>query len=528
MKCKICQQVFNKDERDLLPCNYCPNCRVRNLLSYRNERSLHKRKCDLCHEDLISTYRPDAPFKVYCNHCWWSDKWSEPGSFKKRDQGGDGLDYATDYDKNKDFISQFKQLFFKIPHLGMNVTNSVNCDFTNYSDKNKDCFLLINALADENVYYSERMFFSKDCVDCNGLTNCQLCFWCTSCRDCYYTRWSEFCEGCTDLDFCYDCKGCQNCFGSFGLRNKQYVYFNEQLTEKEYKQKTEGEHTYSRLHDLKIRVYSHWLKYPHRFANIKISENTTGDNVTRAKNCEYIFDADEMENCRHCYVGIRAKDSQYCVPADEAERCFNNMSTWKSYNVNCSLGCWYSSDILYSYNCMSCSNCLGCASLNKKKFCILNKQYSEYEYRKLEKIIIEKLKQQNVYGDFFPVEFCMFPYNDSIAYEYYPLKKEEAISLGYKWAELEEKIINLKLPVCNSCGQNYRIIKQEKDLYKRMNLPEPQACPKCRYQNRSKRRNARKLYNRECAKCKKSIASSYEPDRPEIIYCNECYQEEIY
>ena len=35
-------------------------------------------------------------------------------------------------------------------------------------------------------------------------------------------------------------------------------------------------------------------------------------------------------------------------------------------------------------------------------------------------------------------------------------------------------------------------------------------------------------YAKRFAKCKKEIMSSYSPDRPEIVYCETCYQQEVY
>lgn len=42
-----------------------PKERARRRLCFRNERSLHKRKCDLTGKPVISIYRPDIPHRVY-------------------------------------------------------------------------------------------------------------------------------------------------------------------------------------------------------------------------------------------------------------------------------------------------------------------------------------------------------------------------------------------------------------------------------------------------------------------------------
>jgi len=41
-------------------------------------------------------------------------------------------------------------------------------------------------------------------------------------------------------------------------------------------------------------------------------------------------------------------------------------------------------------------------------------------------------------------------------------------------------------------------------------------------------RNPRHIYERTCDKCSKDVESTYAPEREEIVYCEECYNKEIY
>lgn len=79
LTCKACtkdflvipqEQVFYKKKGLPNPDN-CPDCRRKRRLSLRNERTLHKRKCDQCKKDIISTYRADSPYTIYCQECYW-------------------------------------------------------------------------------------------------------------------------------------------------------------------------------------------------------------------------------------------------------------------------------------------------------------------------------------------------------------------------------------------------------------------------------------------------------------------------
>jgi CxxC-x17-CxxC domain-containing protein len=74
----------------------------------------------------------------------------------------------------------------------------------------------------------------------------------------------------------------------------------------------------------------------------------------------------------------------------------------------------------------------------------------------------------------------------------------------------------------------FRIIKQELEFYRKYNLVIPRIHPDQRHLDRMKLRNERKIYDRKCDKCGENIKTTYSPDRPEIVYCEECYNKEIY
>ena len=129
-----------------------------------------------------------------------------------------------------------------------------------------------------------------------------------------------------------------------------------------------------------------------------------------------------------------------------------------------------------------------------------------------------------------------FAYNESIVNEYTPRTKEDAISHGYRWKddipatrgqEKDDPDPMKRIMKCSQCDRNYRFIDRELVFYKKLNLPLPTQCFNCRHQRRMSLRLPRKLWKRNCAKCSKDIETSYAPDRPEIIYCEQCYQTEI-
>ena len=67
--------VFNSIKYPISSPTLCPDCRQQRRLSFRNEKNLYKRKCDLTQKDIISIYSPDKPYKIYEQSEWWSDRW---------------------------------------------------------------------------------------------------------------------------------------------------------------------------------------------------------------------------------------------------------------------------------------------------------------------------------------------------------------------------------------------------------------------------------------------------------------------
>jgi hypothetical protein len=159
------------------------------------------------------------------------------------------------------------------------------------------------------------------------------------------------------------------------------------------------------------------------------------------------------------------------------------------------------------------------------------------------------------YGEFFPAELSPFAYNETLAQEFYPKTKEEIISFGFKFNEPETRTyvptINIdnipdnisqvsddfikeiiecknKGKIETGCTLAFRIMPEELVFYKKQKIPIPEYCPNCRHSARLAKHLPPKIFNRICAKCKDKIKTAYSPDRPEIVYCEKCYQQEVY
>ncbi len=536
------------------PPTFCPECRLQRRLNFRNERNLYHRECDLCGKKIVSMYTPDKPFPVYCSSCWWSDKW-------------DPADYGSLYDFDKSLFSQFRILLEKAPRPALINPNTKNSDYCNYTADVKDSYLCFGSIAVENCLYGSP-YESKYCLDSYLVRECEYCY---ECIDCEKMSASSFCQDCSNslnLIYCFDCKNCQDCIGCVGLRGQKYNIYNEVFSREEFFKKKEE--LLSRgakgFEEIAKNFFELKLKFPHRWSTILNSLRVSGDHIVQSKNSKYCFDIKRCEDTKYCKQIIDAKDVQDINYCEFMELCYEYIGYWKVNSAKFSNTIGDSNDITYSDFCSSSNHLFPCIGLKNKSYCILNKQYTKEEYEELvPKIIkhmndmpyIDKKGRIYKYGEFFPPELSPFCYNETIAQEYFPLTKEEALKQGYRWKEKEERnykidIYNKDIPddikevkddiinkviecehqgECNEqCTEAFKIIPDEYNFYKRMNLPLPRLCPNCRHYNRLKQRNPLKLWHRKCMKegCTNEFETSYAPERPEIIYCEGCYNREIY
>lgn len=575
--CQNCKADFEIDSEDLRfyeriavpPPTFCPPCRLARKLIWRNERSLYKRKCDLCKSDVISMYKAEAPFPVYCHDCWWSDKWNP-------------LDHGQEYDFSKPFFEQFAELQNKVPRAASYTTKNLNSDYVNYTTHTKNSYLLFGSWFNENCGYGQTVMEGKECWDCLFVRKCELCFSSMDCQQCSNLLFSRNCQGCIDSAFLYDCRNCQNCLFSWNLRNKNYHVFNQPVSKEEFLRiKKEMLGSPEALEE-------NWMNFKkavreqaiHKYMAGEHNYNVSGEFISNSKNVHSSFFIDKGENEKYAVRGgVGQKDSMdvFGVHAGELAYECNNID----FSSQCFFGINGENNMgaQYFVDCDSLNNSFGCISVRKKEYCILNKQYSKEEFEALKEKMVAHMndmpfvdKQGKIYkyGEFFPVEICPHAYNESIAQEWLPLSKEKALALGYEWDETEEKNYTptkswKELPgtieetdesilkdiiLCQAwdedknaaqnhkCTKAFRIIQDELIMYKKWGLPLPRKCPNTRNFEMLQLRNKPNFYHRACmckkenhehaGKCQNEFESSYAPDRKELVYCESCYNKEVY
>lgn len=506
----------------------CPECRLIRRLQERNARKLYKRKCDLSGKTIISTYHENHPFPVYHHDVWWSDQW-------------DALDYGRDFDFTKPFFEQFGELLNKVPHFSVFVVGGTleNSEYTNCTGYLKDCYLLSESDYNEDCAYSNRIYQSKNVLDCANCYECQLCYECMDCQKSYNLRFSQECTSCQDSSFLKSCVSCKDCIGCINQRHKQYMIFNKQYDKESYEQakaqmrpdSPEG------IATVKKQTEDYFTTQPQKATEGEQNENVIGDHVYNSKNAYQCFDSKDLEDCKYCAkVTSQVKNCfDYTGWGFKAELVYQSAACGdNAYNLKfCSTCVTNNSNLEYCIFMSACGDCFGCAGLKKKRFCIFNKQYSEEEYRALRAKLISHMQTTGEWGEFFPIALNPYGYNETIAMDPFPLTREEALARGYKWCDYEvpapkadasdESIIT-----CEVSGKVFKLTAQELAFYKKMNLPLPKRHPDQRHADRMQKRSTYKLQAATCSGCGSSIMSSVFKKMPQIILCEKCYLKTVY
>jgi len=483
-------------------------------------------------------YPPDSPYTVYEHSYWWSDKW-------------DALDYGQDYNFNEPFFQQFHKLMLEVPRLSINTVGCENSSFVNLCGYSKNCYLSFNTDYSENCYYCHNVTKSKDSLDLLNADSSELCCNSIDINKCYNLIYSSNCKNSNDLIFCSDCIGCSNCFGSVNLRNKKFYFYNKPYSKTEYEKLINNINlgSYNNFLRERNKFYNHKINYIHKATKKINCEDCIGDYLTNCKDTQICFDCFNDESIKYCTITSDCKDTyDFDVGGYNCSFAYEMISSGDRNYMNIfGTNHWGNCrETIYCDIMIRSKNCFGCIGLDGKQYCILNKQYTKEEYERLVPRIIKHMKSNKEWGEFFPISISPFAYNETDSYEFHPITKNEIFAKNYKWKEKDEReyqkqtyqipddIKNVQNNICDeilACeitGKNYKIIPQELKYYRERGLPIPRKCPDQRHKERMALRNPRKLWDRKCDKCKKEIKTTYSPDRPEIVYCEKCYLNEVY
>src|SRR3990167_7054908 len=342
------------------------------------------------------------------------------------------------YDSSRPFFDQIREFEQRVPFLAT------------YNIKEPENSVTLVSFGDRNSYFVNACS-SVDSFYCVGVTQCEqssLVFLgdriiqshaIVNSKGIFHSKYVRESFDCMDSAFLFDFRNCKNCFGATNKRNREYIFFNEQLSKDAYEKRMEeidlGKRsvveTYSQKFDELLGGDTVW---PEGF--IEKCGDSTG---------EYLAGA---TNCHNCYYSEKnAKDCFWAAwPISNCERCVFTLGMWSGSTdiyhsmtqpmcsgMKFSWRCNQCQDCEYCMMCQNCTNCFGCIGLNRKEFCIFNKQYSEEAYwKKLEEVKCHLL-DRGEYGEFFPVLMSTAYSPECVAVEYCGATENDLKAMGGQW-----------------------------------------------------------------------------------------------
>ena len=543
--CIDCKKEFSIEDADKpfydrlgmsLPVQ-CPLCRLRQLFAFWIFGRFRKTISALSGKTIITVFSESVPFQLYDRTEWVGDGW-------------DPLMYGRVYDPSKPFFEQYQNLQKSVPHPHQGGVGNTNSEWSDDVWYSRNCYLCRSLMNCEFCSYGYRIFDCKNSTDLVYCFKTEFSYDCLYCFNCYQVRHSFNSRDCVDSMFLYDCRNVQNSFMCWNLRNKQYHILNQPYSKEEYQNKLKEFDTRSWKSIQKLKSEFEEIlkeKAVHR-QNLNVNvTNSTGNLLNDDKNCENCTFLDYSENCRHCWRGLRNKDVIDSVGtiAEKGALQVNPVGMYETVGTISSSNCRYSYYLEY---CEDCEYCFGCVSLRKKKYCILNKQYTEEQYKELIARMKVDMEKRGEWGRFFPYPLAPSGYNLSVGNIFFPSSKNEIIALGGRWEEIhdttqegmnEDEIpdridevspdISKKPIICPITKWKFNIAPHELEFCKQYGIPIPRNHFDYRALERFKRLALLTTPRiGVCMFCKKNITHFYPPEFGyKKIACVECYQAEI-
>lgn len=562
---------------------WCPECRLQRRLAWRNERTLFKRTCDLCKKSIISNLSQEKPFMVYCEICWPSDQW-EATTY------GRVYDFSTPFFvqwmqlclrvplPNLMSLNNINCAYVNLGrdnkncYLSVSVIECEDCSYVYRVDRSRSC-LDCSFAADCELCY--------EVIDSNACNRVAFARYAENCLD------SFFLFNCRNVSNCLGCVNLSNV--SHCILNKQYTSeeYRKRLGEitDSASSLAQFRDDFLKLCRLFPRRYANLRNTVNvQGDNLSNFRNCIqcfdGTKTTTGENCKFILGSigESMSSYDVSYP-IKPLFTYEVQSGEVSYSAFSNRSN-ACHHVQYTHECYSSSNLFGCTGLRSKEYCILNKQYTKEEYEVLVPKIIEHMNKTP---YVDKQGREYRYGEFFPYDLSPFAYNETVAQEYFPLTKELALQQGFRWKNPEVKGYTItkypqELPnsiqdVDNSvlgevigcahrgaclhwCSTAFKIISEELAFYRKIGLPLPKLCPNCRHHERLAQRNPLKLWHRRCmcagiksdpstdsgqetvymntgkhthgeAKCPNEFETSYAPERPEIVYCENCYQVEV-
>ncbi|HLD17936.1 MAG TPA: hypothetical protein VJB99_02560 [Patescibacteria group bacterium] len=396
------------------PSKYSPTTRLKILLGFATGISIWWNKHARTGEPILSFIHPDHPIPVISDEEWANEDFVRNEAM----------------DPNRPFFEQMRKLVHSVPNGAMRDDGSNMRSLTVDMGRSEDLYMVFGGYASKRILYAILTIEDEDSLDISNTKQVRDGYRLNRCERCYGCRFSVESLDCMSSAFLFDCRHCESCFGGTNLRNRKYVFFNEQLSKEEYERRV-GEIDLSSKTACK-EIWQRFLqlmeregKWPERFT--VGSEGCSGEYLDQCVRCSSGFWIKQSTDTFHCWFNAEIENTFCTTWTGPAQDVYDSNGCFFAHDLKFCDMAWYSSNLEYCFNCSHCEFCFGCVGLKHKTFCLFNKQYSEEEYWKTVDIIKCAMLDHGEYGEYFPCDFSPSGFEYSIG----------NVSLGYSDEEIE-------------------------------------------------------------------------------------------
>ncbi len=546
--CALTGEKWMMDEREIgwykkfnvPPSKYSPFTRIKAMAAYFILFDIWYNKHAETGKPIISNIHPATGIRVLPDEDWF---------------GRDFSDLSLALDLQKPFFQQLYRLSRMVPRAaGYNpVKPERSIAFISFGDE--DSYFVLACRSKRSVYCING-FDVEDSAELDAVNSARRSYNVIYSDRVYQCKFIRESRDVQFSSFLFDCRNCEYCFGATNQRNKKYLWFNEQLSREEWERRVAAvdlasfavRQEYERkFHELVSKAI-----WPENF-NIN-SPGCTGEYLTDCVDVKESYNARGARDAEYiCYSIGPSHDLYYASGNADASDCYYGVgfhyTSQSKFSLSITQRCL---GVEYCESCYDCSYCFGRVGLQRKSFCILNKQYTEAEYWKTVDALKCAMLDRGEYGEAAPAYFSTQHWPGSGATTIYEATEEDARRLRAAQFQASDddaegppvdqtKIRNVEsMPdrVANESidslvrvpfldpkmGRRFSYLKPELELYQKLGVAPLRRHPTGCIHDLYREMNRPIFHETTCAKCGKGIRVADNQAYPKrIIYCQLCY-----
>jgi len=493
-------------------------------------------------QKILSCVHQDSPFKVLPDKEWLDRDFSRTEPVLQSEQS---------------FFEQFKALAYTIPVAARRDDGSNINTLGFHVLLCQDAYLMFCSGSMKHCFNSA---FSFDCEESTEVLNSVGCFNSAflsrvfNSNNCIFSLESRGCDHCA---FLFDCRNCRDCFGTTNKRNKQFIFFNEQLTKEEYQERiSQIDLASSSQFENQKNKFWELLKaaiWPENFNTGDIDSG--GEYLENCVRCQHEYNSSKSTDGFFSSISFEFHNSAFSTRISWGSDTFYSCDTNESSDIKFCFRVWRSRKMEYCMDCMNCENCFGCFGLQRKSFHIFNVSYTEEEYwQKVDEIKCAML-ERGEYGEFFPAIFSAVGFQFSMGDAFFGYSADELQKMNVPMLDpnsgavvitdetkvsdvifpevLPDSSLDSKVneyigrPILDSkIGRKYSITSDELALYRHLHLPLPHQHFLTRLSNLIRMSNFSVPELTECQNCQKKITTYKNATFSERkVFCLACYNQ---